>query len=392
MRVLVNAISARRGGITTYTRNLIDTLATRNIEAIFAVPPNLHQERQKKTLSVRASEFGPVKRLLWEQTVWRSYVSRHNPDVLFSSANFGLFRSPVPQVLLLREGGLFDPFYLTNIAPSQGVRAASIRTMRRQLMIASARHADQIVVPSESMRAAVLTWAPELASKCHVNLYGTLNDIYRPDVAVRNWRADGVLRLLFVSVYYPHKNPGLVCEAVQLLNERGIKAHATVTMNLEDVRQFQGGALDYHQMIRAVERGQVTIGDRSYSSLPSLYSEHDVFVFPSVSETFGHPMAEALSSSLNVVVADTPITREICGDAALYFRPFSSTQLCDRLLELDRDPELRRQMSERSRERALSLFNWSDHVDRLVALFAKIAAETSRSSRHGSAGAGAKPS
>jgi len=298
--------------------------------------------------------------------------------VLFSSANFGLLWSPVPQVLLLREGGLFDSFYLTNVAPSQGLQSAALRTLRRRLMLLSARHADQIIVPSEAMRCAFLSWAPDLEAKCQVNLYGTLNDVYQPEPPARDWRADGVLRLLYVSVYYPHKNPGLVCEAVRLLNERGIRAHATITMDLDDVRQVQGSTLDYHQMMQALGRGQVTLGSRAYSQLPTLYRQHDVFVFPSVSETFGHPMAEALSSALHLVAADTPITREICGDAALYFRPFSSTQLCDRLLELDHDSELRVRMVGRSRSRALNMFKWSDHVDRLVDLFERMSAERRR--------------
>ncbi len=381
MRLLVNAMSARRGGITTYTRNLIDALEARGIETTVAVPHELHQERPCSTVSVRASEFRPIKRVIWEQTVWRNHVRRYRPDILFSSANFGLFWSPVPQVLLLREGGLFDTSYLTNRAPSQGVHAAAMRTMRRSLMLMSARHADQIVVPSEAMRASLLSWAPSLASKCQVNLYGTLSDLYRPEAAARPWRDDGVLRLLYVSVYYPHKNPGLLCQAVRLLNAQGFPTHATITMDLEDARRSPGGALDYRQMERALRSGEVTLGARSYDSLPSLYRSHDVFIFPSVSETFGHPMAEALSSGLPIIAADTPVTREVCGSAALYFKPFSASSLCERLAELDRSPSLREELARRSRDRALGQFKWADHVDRLIEIFESVIRKVRRPAR-----------
>lgn len=378
MRILINAMSARRGGITTYTRNLIDALEERGVETVVAVPPSLQKERPKSTVSVTASEFGPVKRLLWEQTIWRRYVHRYAPDVLFSSANFGLFWSSVPQVLLLREGGLFDPFYLTNVAPAQGVKIAMLRALRRKLMLISARHADQIMVPSESMRAALLSWDPKLAFKCHSNLYGTLNDFYRPGGSARPWRGDGTLRLLYVSVYYPHKNPGLVAEGTRLLNDSGMRAHATITMDLDEVRGTPGGSLDYHQIERAARRGELTLGSRPYSSLPELYQKHDVFVFPSVSETFGHPMAEAMSVGLPIVVADTSIAREICGDAALYFRPFSHRSLNERLAELDANPTLRSAMAARARKRALELYKWSDHVDRLVQIFETVGRQKRR--------------
>lgn len=116
----------------------------------------------------------------------------------------------------------------------------------------------------------------------------------------------------------------------------------------------------------------MTLGNRSYDRLPELYRQHDVFVFPSVSETFGHPMAEALSVGLPIVAADTALAREICGDAALYFEPFSSRDLCHRLTELDRDPALRSTLAERSRQRALHLYRWSDHVDRLLSIFKSV--------------------
>jgi glycosyltransferase involved in cell wall biosynthesis len=80
-------------------------------------------------------------------------------------------------------------------------------------------------------------------------------------------------------------------------------------------------------------------------------------------------MAEALSSGLPVLAADTPVTREICGDAALYFRSFSSRELHDRLIDLDRHRGLRASLFEQSRERAGRLYRWSDHVDRLLELF-----------------------
>ena len=119
-------------------------------------------------------------------------------------------------------------------------------------------------------------------------------------------------------------------------------------------------------MTDAARRGIVSLGHHKYETLPKLYHNHDVFIFPSVSETFGHPMAEAMSSGLPVVAADTPVNREICGDAALYFEPFSVSGLVDCIRQLDQDEELRTTLPEIGRARAVERFGWEDHVDRLV--------------------------
>jgi glycosyltransferase involved in cell wall biosynthesis len=379
MKILVNAISAKRGGIVTYTENLIGSLRKRGVEAIFAVPREIADTNPSDTIAFGASNYPAIRRLVWEQTWWRNKVRMIAPDVLFSSANFGLLDSPVPQVLLLREGGLFDPLYLVNCAPTQGVRIAYHRHFRRRLMLASARRADHVMTPSAAMRDLLLLWAPEIADRCSVNPYGTLPSFYDQPERVRAWRSDGMLRLLYVSVYYPHKNPAVICAAVQQLRAAGLPAHATVTMDLDELR-VPGGALDHRILGASARAGQVTLGHHDYLGLPALYRSHDVFVFPSVSETFGHPMAEALGAGLPIVAADTKINREICGDAAVYFRPFSPSDLVRCIRELDANEALRRRLSAAAAPRVRSLYDWDTHVDRLIATFENTV-RTSRSGR-----------
>ena len=84
-------------------------------------------------------------------------------------------------------------------------------------------------------------------------------------------------------------------------------------MSLEEFTDTRGSALDDKILLDAQKRGIVTLGPHKYANLPQLYRDHDVFVFPSVSETFGHPMAEAMSTGLPVVASDTPVNLEICG-------------------------------------------------------------------------------
>ena len=274
MKVLINAVSAKRGGIVTYTENLINSLRAAGVDAVFAVPPELHQRHTDLTLPTNANEYGPLSRLLWEQTAWRRIVGRHNPDILFSSANFGLMNSPVPQILLIREGGLFSDYYLTNIAPSQGTVNVMKRYFRRKHMLSSARHSDHIITPSEATRTALLSWLPELSGKCTVNPYGTLSNFFQSDKKWRRWKSDGILRLLYVSVYYPHKNPGVLCAAVRNLKDNDIHSHATITMTIEETRSL-GSALDHALLSDAIGDGLVTMGRHPYRDLPGLYNAHD---------------------------------------------------------------------------------------------------------------------
>ncbi|MGH7327765.1 MAG: glycosyltransferase, partial [Polyangiaceae bacterium] len=51
--------------------------------------------------------------------------------------------------------------------------------------------------------------------------------------------------------------------------------------------------------------------------LPELYASCDAFVFPSVTETQGLVLAEALVCGLPVVAVDTPQTREVLAGAGI---------------------------------------------------------------------------
>ncbi|MEE2759833.1 MAG: glycosyltransferase family 1 protein [Pseudomonadota bacterium] len=373
MKVMVNALSARKGGIVTYTRNLLSALESRGLDVVVSVPEEFDTPDRASVNRMEITGFSPVRRFAWEQTAWRGIVKRHNPDILFSSANFGLLHSPVKQILLLREGGLFDPFYLANMTATQGIWHAFNRYFRRKLMLLSALSADHIITPTKAMSEMVANWEPAISKKCSVNPYGTINEMFTPSVRKRNWREDGTLRLLYVSVYYPHKVPNVICRAVQQLLNMGIDAHATITMSLAEFGEMNGSALDKAVVTDANRCGLIELGNHSYEDLPGLYGSHDAFVFPSVSETFGHPMAEALSSGLPTIVSNTPVNREICGDTALYFEPFSSKGLVDQLLALDRSPALRESNAKSGRQRAIEKFGWNDHVDRLVETFDTVA-------------------
>ena len=373
MKIIINAISAKTGGIATYTNNLARSFEQRKVDAIFAVPSELNLDSGIKTIIVGANKKPPFQRVLWEQIIWRRIVKKYQADVLFSSANFGLLFSPVPQVLLLREGGLFDPYYLRNIGSVLSTRMIVERIARRKLILESARSAKLILTPSETMKTQLIEWQKDLEPNIGVNYYGTDAKLFSPELQKRKWREDGILKLLYISAYYPHKQPGLIAEAVRLLNSMGFPCHLTLTMKLEEIKSVRGGEKDYLLLQKSINIGQTTMIDNiPYKELSSIYAAHDLFVFPSISETFGHPLAESMSMGLPVIASDTPIHREICGDAALYFSPLKPSSLIEKIQIVDKNKSLRNSLTKVGRENVREKYEWEKHVDRLIRSFEKI--------------------
>jgi glycosyltransferase involved in cell wall biosynthesis len=373
MKIIVNALSARRGGIATYTKNLARSFKRRGVDSIFAISNEFELDDDVTVIRSSANRMTPIKRLLWEQIFWRRLIAKHNPDVLFSSANFGLFFSNVPQVLLVREGGLFDPVYLANIGPSASISKLAQRIIRRRLILTSARASNIIVTPSDTTKKLLVSVDKDLERRIIVNQYGTLSNLFTQPQKYYQFKKGRTLKLLYVSVYYPHKIPSIISEAVKKLNERGIKTHLTITMNLDQIEQTPGGEKDFILLKKGLERNQITlIGDVPYENLPLIYSQHDLFVFPSISETFGHPLVEAMSMGLPIIASDTSIHREICQDAAIYYSPFLISDLVQKVEELYNNEVQWNILSKNGKKNSKNYFSWEEHVNRLVSIFEKV--------------------
>ena len=376
MKVIVNSISAKKGGIITYTRNLMRSLVKRNVDVTFALSESAPLEADAPVISISVDRISPIRRAVWEQTIWRRIVAKHKPDILYSSANFGVLAPPVPQVLLVREGGLFDPYYLSTVAPCLDVNAVFQRVARRKLIIASARSSQLVITPTETMKNLLLQWAGDLQGRVRSNPYGTVPDFFAPAPRRRRWKEDGVLRLICVSAYYPHKQPGLIAEAVAQLNVQGVSAHLTLTMDLDQIAKSPGGSQDHFLLTKSIERGQVTMaGEIPYDELPAVYRSHDLFAFPSLSETFGHPLTEAMSTGTPIVAADTAVHREVCKDAAVYHSPLSASDLARQICRLNADEGLRRSLIEKGVTYVASDYMWEAHVDRLLDIFGQVMAK-----------------
>lgn len=365
---MVNAISAQHGGIATYTLNLVRHMRKSGLSGKVYVPPAF-LERVDETdgagvtlLDVDLSDLGSIRRLFWEQLNWRRVVRDSGANVLYSSANYGLISPPIPQILMIQGEISFNPYYQEAVIPRLSWLERLGFALRRRLVRWSMRHSDIVLFPSETAMNSVVGNDPKLAAKSRVN-YLCAEDRLRNLKNARTWREDGVLKTLYISVYYPHKDPLTLVRGIRKLRESGMNAKARITMKDEDFSPWAAGPRELKKM-RAPENSDfVTLDHVPHKDIDTELIQHDVLVSTSLAETFGFPLVESMAAGVPVVATDVPIHREICGDAALYFRPGDSDDLAKTLAQLDSDPELRNTLIERGRKRVGKMYGWSLHLE-----------------------------
>jgi glycosyltransferase involved in cell wall biosynthesis len=109
------------------------------------------------------------------------------------------------------------------------------------------------------------------------------------------------------------------------------------------------------------------LGAIPYRQLHRLYARADVYVTAAYTETFAHPLVEAMASGLPVVASDLAVHREIAGDAGLYFERFSAKELAETVAQVAQSPDVSKRMAAAGLQRARQ-FSWKTHVEQILEL------------------------
>jgi glycosyltransferase involved in cell wall biosynthesis len=364
------------GGAVTYLTNVLRLLppAESGHEFYVFLPPETAGKQKNlpaniKLLPTRIGHASWWKRLWWEQVTIRRELKNLHGDFLFSTANFGMYRCPVRQILLVRIPLYFSKIYLDRFLPLHSWKFRASFKLRRWLCCQSARWADVVMTPTQTMMKELCAYVDMPPAKKLVNHYGVAapSGIDVPRVPRRE--NPNECRLLYVSLYAEHKNLSTLLKSLPILNrDDGSRFLLVTTVNpqMKDISWM----VTCRDDVILTQESNISPWVRIVGPLPreetsQLYLGSDIFVFPAITESFGHPMVEAMVHGLPIVAADTPVNREICGDAAIYFEPFDPEGLAVQVERLALDHSLRKSLTAKACEQ-VSRFLWTTHVERLV--------------------------
>ncbi|HXE75804.1 MAG TPA: glycosyltransferase family 1 protein [Candidatus Xenobia bacterium] len=378
MTIVVNAVSSKVGGAATYVRELARELAARGVRDrfIFFVPPEHAELKQSLPPNLEwhvtpIGHAGDLRRFWWDQVTLRDILRREKADALFSVANFGLLRSPVPQLLQIQNALYTSLLYRERLLARRRLSFRLVFGLRRWLQRLSVERATAVMAPSRAQLNELMTGGFKPRGRAHVNPFGARvgssaegrRDVHRP------------FRLLYPAFYYEHKNLGTLLEAMKRLRQQhGLEVELVTTANPNSplargtATAAADCALARDPLLAACVR---FLQSRSGEEMAELYSACDLFVWPTLVESFGLPLVEAMACGLPVVASDIPVNRELAGEAALYFSPLDADELAAQVSRLMRDAALRASMSRAAREQARG-YTWSAHVDRLLKILEEI--------------------
>jgi glycosyltransferase involved in cell wall biosynthesis len=176
--------------------------------------------------------------------------------------------------------------------------------------------------------------------------------------------------ILSLSTLEPRKNiPHLIRCFFRLLNESSWKDLNLVLVGspgwlFDSI--YKAAGHDSNLIGKVIFTGYI-----SDDEISCIYSGAEMFVYPSLYEGFGLPPLEAMQCGTPVITSNTSSLPEVVGDAGIMIDPTDEDALCQAMLDLLNDQELRASLSQKGLARA-SQFSWSKCAADTVAIYKQV--------------------
>lgn len=140
--------------------------------------------------------------------------------------------------------------------------------------------------------------------------------------------------LLYVGFTTPRKGVEYLADALKEINH---------DFKLIMIGKWESGYRDkFYRHVGEMSDNIIEVGYVNDKDMPYYYSLADVFVFPSLLEGFGYPLAEALACETAVVSTNVGSIPEVVGECGIIVPPMDATALANGINRLIDDNDLRR--------------------------------------------------
>jgi glycosyltransferase involved in cell wall biosynthesis len=304
------------GGSETYLRSLVPALVEEQPGARFELATTrrgaaaLRAEAwcgSVELIELPCDDDQPARRTLAEQVLLPRLARRRRWQLVHSLANRGPRWVPAASVVTVLDVIFFHHRTMGAVS-THGMRIA---------VRAAVSGAEAVIAISEAAAGEIAATLGIDRSRIAPIPLGPGGDPAppEPEAEVRARHGlEGARVLLCVAAKRPHKNQGLLVEALELLPD-------DVHLVLAGHDEGYGGEVARRAAELGVSRRTHLLDYVSAGELEALWAMAWCAAFPTLAEGFGLPVLEAMRRGVPVACSDLPVLREVGGEVPHYFDP-----------------------------------------------------------------------
>jgi len=305
----------------------------------------------------------------WEQFVLPRAIKHFGVDILHCTANTAPIRCAAKLVLTLHDIIYLEKLNLTKGTPYQIFgnlyrrwNVPIIATNARKIVTVSAYEQQRIEkhfhLPAQSVCTIYNGVGNHFVKITDTTIQQTIRNKYSlPDSYV-----------FFLGNTDPKKNLHGVLKALSVLRKKGQLNFKLLVLDID--KNYLARVAD-EISDREILHAIFSAGYVPNHELPAIYSMAKVFLYPSLRESFGIPIVEAMSCGTAVITSNTSSMPEVAGNAARLVDPHNPEDIAQALQELLTDDTQRNKFVDAGLVRAKE-FSWENNASKVLSVYEEV--------------------
>lgn len=367
--IVINALSALRGGGQTYLFNIIENFPKDYFKVLLIVNSKNRTVFEKyacdfiEIYEAKWASRNIIFRSIWEVFALFFFLKKNKAEVYYAPG--GIMTTIMPK-------GVIGVTALQNMLPfddKERKRFPLISYIRfklwllRYVFLKSYKMANKVIFISEYSRSIVKKYIPDIEHKSKVIPHG-LNSMFLNANAISQLPIQLKKNqfYLYVSILDFYKAQKDVIRSWKILSDSGFEYPLVLVGPKYNKYGDEVVAMieDLHLQDKVIYLGQV-----DYEKLPQLYKSARSLLFASSCECCPNILLEKLAAKKTVFCSNIQPMPEFGGDAVIYFDPYKPTDLCEKILSIEENPQMMDAMADRAYVQALK-FNWEDTTKKTI--------------------------
>lgn len=303
---------------------------------------------------------------LWEQIGLPKAVKRIKPDLLHCTSNTAPINTSVPLVLTLH-----DIIFLEKRQSSSKSWYQEMGWYYRRMVVPRILPKCKKIITVSHFERERICKALQLPDSQVTAVYNGYNAHFtpqpnQPEITKKYIDADDYL--FFLGNTDPKKNTPRVLKAYSMYLAKSAFKRPLLIADLKE--DFIDTILK-QENIEDIKPYLSFPGYIYNKDLVALYNDAFAFLYPSLRESFGIPMLEAMACGTPIIAGNTSAMPEVAGSGALLADPYSVEDIAEKILLLEQDSALYQQQVEYGLNR-VKLFSWRKSAESLLNIYREV--------------------
>lgn len=356
-KIFINGYKSKTGGGKSILSNYINLLkTTQTSDKYIVLVPCKSEYNEFITENISIIELSKVcnKNIfspIINHFILPRLIKKHNIDLIFNLSDI-IIPTYVPQLYLFDwPYAVYPDSIVWQKMDFQDYVNRKIKLLFFRIYL---KYASVVIAQTETMKNKL------------ESIYGLKNLVIIPNaVSLENMNGGDFfdfslpkdkIKFLYLTHYYVHKNIEIFLMLARKIKAESLPYCLVVTLEPsqhKNVKKFLAsvGAEGLNDII-------INVGAVSMPHVPSLYSQIDALLMPTLLESFSGTYVEAMFHEKTILTSSFDFAKDVCGTAAFYFDPLNVESIFDTIQIAFTNDELRNDKINEGNRLLTNLPNW----------------------------------